>query len=142
MKNLLSLEGLTAEVLAYKIFETSIHTKDVEMVRIMLEAGMDPSKPQLANLLPLYKTSDETLNKVFPALTIASPRHCSSLGNRSTLIRDARVGNQRSPDIVLGSVVKLRTESQLKWVVFSVFNRGRREWLSCRKKKPCPGIDA
>lgn len=44
MKNLLSLEGLTAKVLAYKIFENSVFNEDERMIRIILEAGINPNE--------------------------------------------------------------------------------------------------
>ncbi|CEJ61588.1 hypothetical protein PMG11_10118 [Penicillium brasilianum] len=94
MKNLLSLEGLTAKVLAHKIFETSVFNMDEKMIRIMLEAGMDTNVPiyhnfqiitplqavsgadqciavELANLLLSHGACTEATGEFYPALFIA-----------------------------------------------------------------------
>lgn len=47
MKALISFEGLTAEVLSRKIFQSSIMVFDFEMVQIMLRAGMHPDTPMV-----------------------------------------------------------------------------------------------
>ncbi|KAJ5984491.1 hypothetical protein N7481_006590 [Penicillium waksmanii] len=47
MKNLISVDGLTAEVISRKIFQSSIMIYDFEMVQIMLLAGMHPDTPMV-----------------------------------------------------------------------------------------------
>lgn len=47
MKTLISVDGITAEVISRKIFKSSIMICDFEMVEIMLLAGMHPDTPMV-----------------------------------------------------------------------------------------------
>ncbi|CAI7589927.1 unnamed protein product [Penicillium pancosmium] len=49
MKKLLSLSDLTAEVLSHKIFSTSVRNHDLDMLRILLGAGLNPNIPILVH---------------------------------------------------------------------------------------------